>query len=226
MRFAPSSRAGQVRLFALLAIFVAIVLTHRDECSFLLTRTPVLYRYFAYHPQEGDIVFQSLPHADLIDAIEGVTHSPYSHCGVVLLNDRRQWVVIEAITNVHETPLILWMLRGRGGNIAAYRLKAHDSSSIPVFKHELLADLGSRYDFNYDMTNDKSSFYCSDLIYRAFLQATGEKLGRLEKLEDLDWKPFEKFIRADQQNTLPLDRVMITPASLAAAPQLTKIYGY
>ncbi len=40
----------------------------------------------AYRPQQGDIVFQSLPNPwgmDLVDAIEGSTASPYSHCAMV-----------------------------------------------------------------------------------------------------------------------------------------------
>jgi hypothetical protein len=74
------------------------------------------------------------------------------------------------------------------------------------------------------MTNDHT-VYCSDLVYLAFGKASGEKMGLLEKLRDLDWKPYESFIRSDQAGSLPLDRVMITPASLARAPQLHQVAG-
>jgi len=45
---------------------------------------PFIY-YSSYSPKEGDIIFQALPNAsDLVRAIEGITESCYSHCGVVI----------------------------------------------------------------------------------------------------------------------------------------------
>ena len=223
MRIIPPDRTGRIRLLAVLAVFAVLAFAYRDQCSFLLNRAPVVYYYFRYAPQEGDVVFQSLPHGDLVDAIEGITHSPFSHCGVVLRNEAGQWVVIESIFNVHETPLFLWLMRGRGGNFAAYRLDAKYAPLIPEFKKDLLAHAGQPYDFDYDMAKGDGA-YCSSLVYLSFDQAAGEKMGTLEKLGDLDWKPFEHFIETEQPGKLPLDRAMITPASLAKAPQLHEIY--
>ena len=220
IRILPSNRAGRLRLLTLLFALAFLAYFNRAQCSFLINRAPVLYYYLRYSPQEGDVIFQSLPHDEgIVDAIEGITHSPYSHCGVVLRNDKNQWVVIESILNVHETPLFLWMLRGRGGAFAAYRLDPKYSSLTLEFKRNLLSYLGRQYDYNYDMTNGQT-VYCSDLVYLAFEKASGEKMGTLEKLGDLDWKPYEHFIEYDQGGKLPLDRVMITPASLSEAPQL------
>src|SRR5258708_39193676 len=119
MRLLPSNRADTLRLALLLCILAVLGYFNRAQCYFLLTRAPILYYYFCYSPREGDVVFQSLPHGGLVDAIEGITHSPYSHCGVVLRNDKNQWVVIEEIVNVHETPLFAWEFRGRGANFTA-----------------------------------------------------------------------------------------------------------
>jgi hypothetical protein len=218
----PASRIGRFRLLALLIILAVIAYVYRAECYFYLSRAPVLYYLATYRPQEGDVVFQSLPHSEVTDAIEGVTKSPYSHCGVVLRDNQNRWVVIESIISVRETPLALWMLRGRGGNFAAYRLNPKYAPLIPQFKQALLSYLSRPYDFDYDMTNERS-VYCSDLVYLAFEKTTGEKMGTLEKLGDLDWKPYESFIRSDQSGLLPLDRVMITPASLSRAPQLYRV---
>jgi hypothetical protein len=223
MKLIPASTGGRIRLLVLLFVMLTIGFAYRNQTYFLYSRLPVLYNYPRYTPQEGDVLFQSLPHNDLADAIEGTTHSPYSHCGVVLKNDKNQWVVIEAIFNVHETPLFLWELRGRSGAFDAYRLDAKYTTIIPKYKEALLTFLGRPYDFNYDMT-DKSGAYCSSLCYLAFQKATGEQMGTLEKLRDLDWKPYEQFIRDDQSGSLPLDRVMITPASLSRAPQLHEVY--
>ena len=223
IRIFPSSRLGRLRLGALLLTFGLLIGTHRHECVFLLDRSPVLYRYLSYLPKEGDILFQSLPHGAEVDTIEGITHSPYSHCGVVLRDSKQHWVVIEALFNVHETPLILWMLRGREGRFTAYRLDGRYNSFLPKFKKELLGYQGRFYDFDYDMTDDRA-LYCSDLIYLSFLKASGEKMGSLQRLGDLDWKPYESFIRAQQGGKLPLSRWMITPAFLAEAHQLHQVY--
>lgn len=223
MNLWPRTRGAQARLLALIGILVVLAIVFRQPCEFIYSRAPVLYHTLAYTPQEGDVVFQSLPHNDLVDAIEGITHSPYSHCGVVLRNDKGQWVVIESIFTVHETPLFAWEFRGRGGAFDAYRLDPKYTPLIPDFKKALLTYQGLPYDYDYDMTQ-KKSVYCSSLAYLAFGKVSGEKMGQLQKLRDLDWHPFEQFIKYDQNGALPLDRIMITPASLAHAPQLTEVY--
>src|SRR5689334_14015060 len=76
-----------------------------------------------YAPQDGDFLFQSLPHNALIDAIEGSTGSPFSHCGIVVKRDN-DWKVIEAIGPVKETLLPLWIAQGRDNSFVACRLKA------------------------------------------------------------------------------------------------------
>jgi len=222
--FVPASRLGRARLAALLLIFVTLALVYREQSGFLLSRTPAFWNYALYSPREGDVVFQSLPHGELVDAIEGVTHSPFSHCGVVLRNDAGKWVVIESIGTVHETPLFQWIFRGRGGSLEAYRLADKDASFIPAFKKALLGYSGYSYDFDYDMAHAKDCVYCSDLVFLAFKQASGEPMGTLQRLGDLDWKGHRDFIRAEANGTLPLDRVMITPASLARATQLHRAY--
>ncbi len=100
MKLLPSKRAEQLRLAAMLFVFALLACLFHAQTYFLISRLPVVYYYFRYAPREGDVVFQSLPHGDLVDAIEGITHSPYSHCGVVLRDAKGQWVVIESIFNV------------------------------------------------------------------------------------------------------------------------------
>ena len=224
MKLIPASPGGRIRLLALLGVLVTLGITYHDYLYFLGPRLPAIYYYFRYDPQEGDVIFQSLPHNDLVDTIEGVSHSPYSHCGVVLKDANDNWVVIEALGPVHETPLISWAMRGRGGDFDAYRLDPSHLPATPKFKSTLLSFRGTPYDADYDMTHNTNEVYCSSLVYLAFQKATGEQMGKLEKLGDLDWKPFAAFIMADQLGHLPLDRVMITPASLSRAAQLHEVY--
>jgi hypothetical protein len=174
-----------------------------------------------YQPKEGDVVFQSSPNGlgmDLVDMIEGATGSHYSHCGMVLWHGE-QWCVIEAIGPVRVVPLAAWRDRGRKKSMWVYRIKPDHQKHIPAALRSMKADLGKGYDFRYRL--DDEAIYCSELIYRGWKTATGEPMGKLVKLKDLNWKPYEKLIvRLEGSTTIPLEREIITPRDLAQAKQL------
>jgi hypothetical protein len=94
-------------------------------------------------------------------------------------------------------------------------------SSIPQILQHARTYLGRKYDILYRFDNE--AIYCSELIYNAVKEATGHELGKIERLGELDWKPYEKIIIAIQ-GYVPLEREMITPAALARAPELNLIY--
>jgi hypothetical protein len=173
-----------------------------------------------YKPREGDVIFQSLV-GPLADAIEGVTRSGYSHCGIVT-RQGGSWMVLEAIGPVTETPLASWILRGRNQSFDVYRLKARYSRTIPEFVAKARAYQGRPYDIQYEFDEDK--IYCSELVFRAFLESTGEQLGEVVSLGELDWQQYEDFIRGITGGELPLDRRMITPWHLSRARQLELIF--
>ena len=175
-----------------------------------------------YQPVGGDVVFQSFPHDPLTDTIEGVSQSPYSHCGIVL-RENGNWSVIEAVGPVMITPLEDWVARGRGHAFAVYRLREKYRKLTPQMIEAAKTFLGRPYDIHYAMGDDK--IYCSELVFKAFRKASGEDPGKLQKLGDLNWKPYEVFIRKIEEGQLPLDREMITPRELYEAPQLEKIFS-
>jgi hypothetical protein len=178
-----------------------------------------------YHPVEGDILFQSLPNPDgmdLVDAIEGSTNSPYSHCGMVFRKGDR-WMVIEAIGPVKETPLQSYIDRGRGRKVWAYRLDEDKRKHIPAALAAMREDMGKPYDPRYRF--DSEAIYCSELIYRGWKAATGAGLGEVVTLGSLDWRRYKPVIEAiEGRGNLPLDREMITPRDLAKAPGLQLVY--
>jgi len=175
-----------------------------------------------YMPQVGDVLFQSLPHNELTDAIEGASKSPYSHCGIVVRRGEA-WLVLEANgPGVREIELDRWIRQGRGAGFATYRFEAKYTPRIGSIIAAARKFLGKPYDIHYDM--DDGKIYCSELIYKAFLDATGEELGTIRKLGELDWKPHEAIIRKIENGGLPLERRMITPGDMAAAKQLQPVY--
>ncbi len=213
MRILPNTRWGWARAIAIFAAAAAV--------AFWFWVLPLL-RLSQYTPQEGDIVFQSLPHGDLVDAIEGISRSPYSHCGVVVRVGGRWWV-IEAIGTVQRAPLFSWVQRGRSSAFAAYRLREAHRAKIPAFIVELHRFLGRLYDCRYEMDDDK--IYCSELVYKAWKNATGEEMGKLVKLGEMNWKPYEATIRKYEGGEPPLEREIITPKALTEAPQVYKVYS-
>jgi hypothetical protein len=176
-----------------------------------------------YQPQAGDIVFQSLPHGTLVDTIEGVTHSPYSHCGIVI-REGDAWMVNEAIGGVLSTAMSEWTLRGRRSRIAVYRLKSPYRKHIPAFLKALEKYQGRPYDIHYRM--DDEFIYCSELAFKAFHDASGIELGETVTLGSLDWKPWTKQIEEIEGGPVPVNRIMITPKHLAEAEELMKVYSF
>ena len=214
MRLYPKSKGQWIRL-GLLILVAASLVTYKFILPFI--------GFIGYEPQSGDILFQPLPRNELIDAIEGATHSPYSHCGVVL-KKHEKWVVIQALGDVHYTSLYMWIAQGRLGKFAVYRLKPAYVHAVPRFIEELNRFAGLPYDFHYEMGDD--AIYCSELVYKAYQNATGTELGKLVKLGDLDWRPFADVIKKLEGGNPPLERIMITPEHLSEAHELEKVYAF
>jgi len=174
-----------------------------------------------YSPREGDVLFQSFELNPLVVTIEGVTESPYSHCGIV--TERADgWYVLEAIGPVKETPILEWIGQGRRKRFWAYRLDDSFQTFVPEIIRMARKQKGRGYDASYRFDNEE--IYCSELVFVAIHDATGRQVGKIEKLGDLNWKPFEKNI-IDLHGYVPHKRELITPASLAAAPELKLVYS-
>ncbi len=185
---------------------------------------PAYGAYWKYSPQEGDILFQSLPPSRLVNAIEGVSGSSYSHCGIVAKLDGR-WVVYEAFRKVEVTPLKEVIFRGRNQGFAVYRLTSDNQRYISAMIHNAQQLMGKPYDVRYQIDDDR--IYCSELIFKAYRDATeGQQLGALVRLRDLNWQPFEETIKHFEQGPVPLDREMITPVELARASQLELVFTH
>jgi len=210
----PKSKGGKIRFFIIIGFGIIL--------AFYVLLFPA-YPLWSYSPQVGDIVFQSLPKCDLVNIIEGVTHSPFSHCGVVI-KENDNWVVNEAIGDVHSIPLYLWILRGRSSAIEVFRLKKSYSKLIPEFIKALNKYQGKPYDFSYKM--DDEYIYCSELVFKAFKDSSKIELGKLYTLGELDWKPYKNNIETIEFGPVPTDRVMITPRHLSEAGELEKVYSF
>jgi len=179
----------------------------------------------SYQPREGDLVFQSLPHGELVDAIEGISGSHYSHVGIVIRKGN-DWYVREAIGVVGESRLADWEARGRYHHaFNVFRLRDDLQHFVPALVRQTGTFLGKPYDYKFDM--DDAHIYCSELIYKAMYDASGVRLGQLHKLGELHWQPYRRTIEKYEGGKPPLERAMITPLALSQAPELVEVHhGY
>lgn len=81
---------------------------------------------------------------------------------------------------------------------------------------------GRSYDFHYDLDDDE--IYCSELVQKAYERGLGLRLGEVQRLGDLNWRPHEKFIREMENGRLPLERQMVTPVALTRSPLLERVF--
>ncbi|QDT33037.1 YiiX/YebB-like N1pC/P60 family cysteine hydrolase [Thalassoglobus polymorphus] len=184
---------------------------------------PAYRAYWIYKPQEGDIIFQSLPRTRLVNAIEGVSDSPYSHCGIISKQNGK-WVVYEAFRDVEMSPLREFIFRGRNQGFAVYRFRTEFQKDVPATIKNVKTFLGRPYDARYRM--DDEAIYCSELIYKAYENASGQQLGPLVKLGDLNWSPYQETIKYYEAGPVPLNREMITPKEMAQASQLELVFAH
>lgn len=169
----------------------------------------------------GDIVFQHLP-GKLGSVICEVTDSPLSHCGLVV--DRKgELSVIEAIGPVRYISLKNWLKQGDKGRFTQMRLKEVSREQIANAVTAAEGMLGRPYDIQYEL--DDKKIYCSELVYKAYLRGADIEVGEKEELGNLHWRGHEAFIRAITGGDVPLERVMVTPASIARNRRLKLMYS-
>ena len=176
-----------------------------------------------YEYREGDMIFQPLPHGELVDAIEGATKSEWSHCGVIMREDGK-WVVYEAIGPVLHTPLLDWIRRGRDEKFEVYRVKPDTPFDVEKLREALKFYWGKPYDLHY--APDDSAIYCSELIYKAYDRAAGIKIGEWQTLGSLKWQPFLALILSIEPSGVPTDRLMITPVAMTLSKLVERVHTH
>jgi hypothetical protein len=201
------------------ALLLCFLLTAVASAKKLAKETEADLSQFDF--RSGDIVFQHLP-GKLGSVICEVTDSPLSHCGMVV--DRQgELYVIEAIGPVRYISLKKWLNQGDKGQFTQMRLKEVSQEQITKAVTAAETMLGRPYDIQYEL--DDKKIYCSELVYKAYLRGAEIEVGDKEELGTLNWRGQEEFIRAITGGDLPLDRIMVTPASIARNSRLKLMYS-
>lgn len=170
----------------------------------------------AYVPRNGDIIFHTSRSAQS-EAIQKVTGSPYSHMGIVYVQQGRAFV-FEAVEPVRSTPLDEWIARGVEGKYVVKRLRDADRLLSP----EALARMkavgetfrGRRYDLYFEWTDERT--YCSELVWKIYRRALGIEVGELQRMSEFDLS--DPLVRDKVQERWggdpPADEVVISPEAI------------
>lgn len=126
--------------------------------------------------KDGDLIFQDMDCGPLCDAIEAVTEgydgNDFSHMGLVYHRDDTLFIIEAAGKAVRLTTLEKFS-KNTVKPMYVGRLKKQYRKLIPQAIAFSLKQLGVPYDSEYVYNN--GSYYCSELIYDAFLSANKGK---------------------------------------------------
>lgn len=132
--------------------------------------------------QNGDLLFSvGKGESELLQAIQNSTSGreeiPFSHVGIVSMEDSSEIYVIEATSpeGVVKTPLNEFIgktaVLDEKPLIAVGRIIPEYRYIIPEAIGNAKKHLGKKYDYAYDENNH--TFYCSELVRFAFIDSTG-----------------------------------------------------
>jgi|AntAceMinimDraft_17_1070374.scaffolds.fasta_scaffold00677_11 hypothetical protein len=190
--------------------------------------------------KQGDLLFQDLDCRHLCDAIEKVTtgynEANFSHVGVVAKNDKNKFIVIEAISKgVTCTSIDTFLNRSFNSQnkpkVVVGRLKPKYQKSISSAITRGFKLKGKPYDNIFSM--DDSAYYCSELIYKIFLDNKNKPIFKLNPMVFKDpetnktfpvWQNYFKKLKVN----IPESKLGINPGSISRskAIDIVHIYGY
>lgn len=171
--------------------------------------------------RSGDIVLQT-SRSSQSRAIQQATHSSYSHVGVVEVS-RDGVFVLEAIGPVTRTPWKRWRARGERARVTVLRPAASTAEQRAAVVAAARSYLGRPYDFAFEWGDE--ALYCSELVRLAYARGASVELGELQRLDSLDLTGLSGALVQRYGPRVPLDLLLVTPASIAADPELQVVFS-
>ncbi len=164
--------------------------------------------------REGDIIFQSSDSRQC-QAVKLATHSDISHCGI-LLNEKGQWVVLEAVEPVQKIPLQKFISRGTGNHFTIKRLlseKTLNEQQLELLRQAGEKFVGKHYDLLFNWSN--TEIYCSELVWKLYREA-GVMLCQPRKLKDFDLSNVlvKTMMKERYGEQIPFEEPVVAPSDI------------
>ena len=213
-------------LFFPLVLFVAFA-----ACSTSQKEQP-----FTLH--NGDLLFQDIDCGDMCTAIETVTFgwhgAKFSHVGIAVVDSAGKVQVLEAISKgVSLTPIDEFMKRsadsiGKPKVIVGRLLPKYENLSANAVKRAL-GYLGKPYDTVFAISND--AYYCSELVYYAFLDSENAPLFELKPMTYNDpatksifpvWKSYFEAMKV----AVPEGEPGLNPGGISRSDKIEIVHVY
>lgn len=175
--------------------------------------------------REGDIIFQSSSAFDEAKAIQIVSKSPLTHCGV-LFKENDEWYVYEAVQPIAKTKLKDFAKTENGETYLVRRLADDTPLSADALKKMrdyLDKQIGKDYDHKFGWGNDK--LYCSELVWKAYYEATRLKIGKVKMVGDFDLTDplVKRLVEERYGKNVPVTEPTITPGDLYNSRRLKTV---
>lgn len=142
----------------------------------------------------GDLLFQKMNCGELCDAIHAVTEgyqgNDFSHLGIVII-EKDSIFIIEAAGNAVRKVTLEQFSKNTETTMYIGRVKSKYKKIIPQVISFSKQQIGVPYDDDYLYNNGK--YYCSELIYDAFLNAYGKPFFELKPMTFMQPKSNDFF---------------------------------
>ena len=177
----------------------------------------------------GDLLFQSMNCGPLCEAINEVTEGyqghDFSHMGLIYIKNDSTFVLEASGKAVKMTPLDV-LSNYTDSPMFVGRLKRKYRKYIPNAIAFTLSQIGMPYDDAYLYNN--GSYYCSELIYDAFLNAYGASFFELQPMtfkspETNSFFPVWVEYYAQLKMEIPEGKLGCNPGGISTSDKLTII---
>jgi len=135
--------------------------------------------------------------------------------------------VYGAIKTVQYTPFRKWVERGEGGRYVVRRLHEADriltSQAVAKLRQAGAKLQGKPYDSYFEWSDKR--IYCSELVWKIYDRGIGIRVGRLQKVRDLDlFHPIVKTKMKERYgNKVPMEETVISPGEMFSSDLLVTV---
>ncbi len=194
---------------------------------FLLATLTIAGNAHAQTLKVGDIIFHK-SQSQQAKAITEASGSEWTHVGI-LVASAGKWYVAEAIGPVKATPLQDFINRGKNKEYKIYRFKHFNPKTMELALHNAIKRQNKPYDIYFEMSDTRT--YCSELVYKAMREVTGQEVGTMQKFKDLKLTgPYVKALikkrLTDTGRELDPNEPIITPISQMRESDFTLVKQY